>query len=81
MQCGAALNVLGKTALRLVRKQEVRYDAMIVIIILPRIARTYNYYTLKVSSSVAVPAHIASTIPRLDLFEYRWLCTLRVDFS
>ena len=81
MQCGAALNVLGKTALRLVRKQEVRYDAMIVIIILPLITRTYYYYTLRVSSSVAVPAHIASTIPRLDLFGYRWRGTLRDEFS
>ncbi len=34
MRCGAALNVLGDNALRLVRKLEVRYDATIVIITL-----------------------------------------------
>ncbi len=81
MRCGAALNVLGDNALRLVRKLEVRYDAMIVIITLLLITWTYDSYTLRMSSSVAVLAHIASTTPRLDLFEYRWLCTLRVDFS
>ena len=81
MLCGAALNALGEHALHLVRKLEVRHDAMLAIIILLLIIWTYYSYTLRMSSSVAVPAHIASTIPRLDLFEYRWLCTLRGDFS
>ena len=41
-QCGAALNVLGKNALRLVRKQEVRHDTIIVIIILLLVTWTYD---------------------------------------
>jgi hypothetical protein len=77
LRCGAAANVLGKHAHHLVRKHEVRHDAMIAIILLPLLIIWLHYlYTLSMSSSIAAPAHIASTTPRLVLNEYRWLCAL-----